>query len=132
MAKVVLVRVLESVGLAEKTAKTFATKIANKQGIAKDENGFVTVEDAIVALEKSYTGEDNTSKYKASAEPVIAQLKAGKLNPEWQNIVTSATKSNPFVAGKVMKDLVAIATEKGWKDVLTAISQLEAKHAAKE
>lgn len=130
-AKVVFANILESMGMEAKTAKTFASKWCNKFGIEKDSNGFVTVADAISALTQAYTGETNTSKYKAPAEKAIETLKAGDI-ANFQTPVTTAAKTDAFLDAKVFKALKEVATNKNWTEVLTAIDQITKKLIAEK
>jgi len=102
MAKVVLARVLETMGMTERTAKTFSTKIANKQEIEKDEKGWVSVEDAIAGLKAQYDKEETSSKYKEAALVAIKELEEGKIKDEWNVEITFTPKKDVFLDAKVL------------------------------
>lgn len=122
--KVVYGRVLEGMGMTEKTAKGTATRHVNKVGVDRDENGFVSVDNAIEMLEASYLGEATVSKYKENAISAIADLKAGAASSNKELSVPmekAKPKTSIFIAVKVLNAVKLYATEKGNKELLDLI-----------
>lgn len=130
MAMVNLAKVFETVGMADKTAKSQATRLYNKAGVEVN-NGLVSVED-FLTVTAPYLAEGNNSKYAAAMAEVIAKVQKGEIAKEWTEETITAPKADAFMDAKLFKVVEAYATEKGLKDVLTVIEKAKAEIVAKK
>jgi hypothetical protein len=132
---VVLSRVLEAIGVSEKVSKGQATKMINKAGFEKDENGAISTEDAITTLTIAYGDEKSGSKFAEAGRKMIETLKAGKITEAMKEPeVKAAPKADAFLEAKVMKVVRAVLEEKGsvtLEEVANITKELEAAKAAK-
>ena len=98
----VVARVLETLGMAEKTAKGFATRKCNALNIIRDDNG-ATGEKEVLAILKTYS-DSKTSKYGEIANKVMKELsKTGTIKGLSNEPSVTKPKASPFIAGKVLK-----------------------------
>lgn len=130
MAMVNLAKVFETVGMADKTAKSQATRLYNKAGVEVN-NGLVSVED-FLTVTAPYLAEGNNSKYAAAMAEVIAKVQKGEIAKEWTEETVTAPKADAFMDAKLFKVVEAYATEKGLKDILAVIEKAKAEIVAKK
>lgn len=139
MAKLNLAKVLESAGMAAKTAKGTATRIVNKQELDRDEDGLLEVGELVEALKTTY-GDESSSKYRTAVTEIVAKIEAGEVEDEWETATAPTEKStSPFIKAKAFDAVVKFATDKGIKEVVdlanSAVAKLieeaEAKKAGK-
>ncbi len=110
---VVLARVIERLGMDEKTSKGYATRQAGKLGIIKDDNGFVTEAEALSVLKS--IADSKGSKYSEAAHKL---LKAGiPVDEKLQKASITSQKGDTFAENKAYRKLMQWCIENDYQEI---------------